>query len=360
MTGVAARWTLAKQKGAGFINSAIGVISPGFDVNDLGFQSRTGFINAHFGGGRTWTKAGKLIRYRELLGALFGTNDWDGNANGRGIWGSTYMEFKNYWWTNLNLAYNPATMSKDRTRGGPLTLNTPGVEVNFNLGSDGRKKLSFNTYEGMYYQGADQYDWWSGLSLNFRPASNISVSFGPNLSGGVTPAQYIGEYDDPSATLTFGKRYVFASLDRTELSAGIRVNWTFTPVMSLQLYMQPLVSAGDYGDFRALHAPRTYDFDVYTQAGGTYDSTTHTIYPNGAGGNAIALDNFDFNFRSLRGNAVLRWEYLPGSTLFLVWTHGRQDVDGVGSFRLNYSLDRMFAHQPDNLFMVKVSYYWNP
>ncbi len=359
--GFAARWTLAKQKGATFVNAAFGMISPGYDVNDLGFQSSTGVLNWHAGAGRTWTKAGKLFRYREILGALFARYDWDLNTSGQGIWGSTYAEFKNYWWTNMNLAYNPQTINNRRTRGGPLTLNLPGAEFNMNLGSDGRKKLSFNMYAGTYRQRADQYDWWSGMTLNVRPASNVTLSVGPNLSGGRTPAQYIGGYTDSTATTTFGVRYMFASLDRTELSAGIRLNWTFTPKLSLQLYAQPLISAGEYGDFRALAEPRTYDFDVYTAAAGTYNPSTHEVYPNGpTAADTIELYNPDFNFRSLRGNAVLRWEYLPGSTLYLVWTHGRSDADDVGSFRFRYALDRLFALPPENLFMVKLSYYWNP
>lgn len=365
LDGFAVRWTLAKQKGASFINAAFGAISPGFDVNDLGFQGSTGLMNWHAGGGRTWTKAGKVFRYREMLGALFSRYDWDLNTTGQGVWTNLYGEFTNYWWTGINVAYNPGTTNNRRTRGGPLTLNLPGAEFNLNFGSDGRKKVSFNAWGGAYYQRGDQYDWWSGLNLNFRPASNVSLSVGPSLSGGLNPAQYIGAFQDstpsPTATLTDSTRYVFASIDRTELSAGIRLNWTFTPSLSLQLYAQPLVSAGEYGDFRRLRTAGTYDFEVYTAANGTYDPARNEVYPDGPGtADTLNVSNPDFNFRSLRGNAVLRWEYLPGSTIFLVWTHGRQDSDGNGQFRLRHSMSRLFAHAPENMFMVKVSYYWNP
>jgi hypothetical protein len=364
--GFAARWTLAKQKGTSFVNAAFGAISPGFDVNDLGMQGTTGILNWHAGAGREWTKTGKVFRNREMLFALFGRYDWDLNTTGQGIWGSMGGDFKNYWWANINLAYNPQTTNNRRTRGGPLTLNLPGFETNLNFGSDGRKKVSFNMYAGSYFQKSDQYDWWSGATLNYRPASNVTVSIGPNLSGGLSLTQYINEYPDSSAIATFLERYVFAAIDRTELSAGIRVNWTFTPRLSFQLYAQPFVSAVDYGDYRALRTPGTYDFDVYTEAAGTYDPDSTFIYPNGPGGTRIQLypgregRNRDFNFRSLRGNAVLRWEYLPGSTLFLVWTHGRSDEDGVGTFRLRQSMGRLFANAPENMFMLKASYYWNP
>ncbi len=364
--GWAARWTLAKQKGATFTNAAVGLIAPGYEVNDLGAQSATGVLNWHAGGGRQWTRPTRVFRYREILGALFERYDWDRNVTGRGIWASTYMEFKNYLWTNINFAYNPETLNNRRTRGGPLSLNLPGFENNFNFGTDSRKIVSFSMYVGSYYQTSYQYDWWSGATITFRPASNITLSFNPNFSGGLTQSQYIGEYPDSTATATYLNRYVFADLHRTELSGGFRLNWTFTPKLSLQLYAQPFVSAGEYGDFRALSEPRTYDFDVYTEADGTFDPDSTFIYPNGPGGNRIQLypddpgNNPDFNFRSLRGNAVLRWEYLPGSTLFLVWTHGRQTEDDVGTFRLGYSMDQLMGAPAENMFMVKISYYWNP
>ena len=366
LPGVAARWTLAKQKGATFVNAAFGMISPGYEVNDLGAQSATGLLNWHAGGGRQWTKPTKAFRYREVLGALFSRYDWDRNTTGQGIWASTYMEFKNYWWTNVNVAYNPETFNNRRTRGGPITLNIPGFETNLNFGSDGRKRVSFNMWAGMYYQESYQYDWWSGGGLRFRPASNITLSVEPNFSGGRSPTQYINEYADSTATATYSKRYVFADIDRMELSAGIRLNWTFTPKLSFQLYTQPFISAGDFGNYRSLSAPRTYNFDVYTEANGTYRADSTLIYPNGPSGDPIQLypndpgHNPDFNYRSLRGNAVLRWEYLPGSTLYIVWAHGKEAEDDVGTFRLGYSMDQLLADPPENMFMVKISYYWNP
>lgn len=362
--GVAARWTLAKQKGASFVNAAFGMISPGFDVNDLGFQGSTGVLNWHVGAGYRWNQAGKLFRSRRLMGALFSRYDWDLNTTWQGGWGSFYTEFTNYWWSQINVAYNPTTTNNRLTRGGPLTINPPGYQLNLNAGSDGRKKVSGGMWAGTYYQRPDLYEWWGGFWVNIRPASNLTVSVEPGLSSGHSVSQYIGEFADSQATATFGNRYLFAELQRMDLSAGIRVNWTFTPALSFQLYAAPLVFAGDYGDFRSLRAPRTFDFDVYTEANGTAvaipDSNAYRIYPNGPGGSSIRVDNRDGSFRALRGNAVLRWEYLPGSTLYLVWTHGRSDSDADGTFRFRYSMGRMFAHAPENMFMVKVSYYWNP
>lgn len=364
LSGVAARWTLAKQKGASFVNAAFGMISPGFDVNDLGFQGQTGVLNWHVGAGNRWNNPGKVFRSRRLMGALFSRYDWDLNTTWQGAWASYFGEFTNYWWGQVNVAYNPQTIDNRLTRGGPVTVRPPGFQLNLNAGSDGRKKVSGGTWAGTYYQRPDLYEWWAGFWVNVRPASNLTVSIEPGLSKGRTVVQYIDEFPDAQATATFGNRYVFAALDRMDLSAGIRMNWTFTPTLSFQLYAAPLVFAGEYGDFRSLRTPRTFDFDVYTEANGTAvaipDSNAYRIYPNGPGGTSFRVDNRDGSFRALRGNAVLRWEYLPGSTLYLVWMHRRSDEDRDGTFRFRYSMDRMFAHAPENMFMLKMSYYWNP
>ena len=337
LTGTGARVTLAKQKGKTFVNAALGAISPGFDINDLGFISRTGLINGHLGGGRTWTKPGKLFRYAETGGALFANYDWDGNINWAGGFNFGYVEFKNYFWINWNLAYNPWTVNNRRTRGGPLTLTPPGYQFGIDAGTDGRKTFTFGTGAGTYYRSASDVEWWSYANVQYRPAPNVSLSVGPNFSRGLYPLQYVAAFADSTATATYGTQYVFARLQQTELSAGIRLNWTYSPTLSLQLYAQPLISAGKYNDFRKLARPRSYDFD-----------------------SAAAPYNPDFNFKSLRGNAVLRWEYLPGSTLFFVWTQSRSDFEDVGEFQFGNSMGRLLRAPSENIFMIKATYWWNP
>jgi uncharacterized protein DUF5916 len=338
MTGAMARVTLAKQKGNTFVNSALGFISPTFDLNDVGFLSRTGIVNMHLGAGYSWTKPGKVFRSAELLGAVFRNYDWDGNINWSGVFAEGSVQLKNFYWINWNAAYNPWTVNNRRTRGGPLTLNPPGTQFGINLNSDSRKAWTFGVGSGVYEARSD-HNWWTWVELGWRPAPNLSLSVSPNYSTDVTPVQYVGTYDTSAAAAaaTYGKAYVFARLRSAELSAGIRLNWTYTPTLSLQLYAQPLISAGKYDQFKWLARPRTFDF---TPAGAPY--------------------NPDFNFRSLRGNAVLRWEYLPGSTLFFVWTQTRQDVEDVGDFAFQRSMDRLLSAKASNIFMIKATYWWNP
>ncbi|HEV8401083.1 MAG TPA: DUF5916 domain-containing protein [Gemmatimonadales bacterium] len=337
LDGTAARFTLAKQGGNTFVNSAFGFISPGFDVNDVGFLFRTGIINMHLGGGRTWTKPGKVFRYAEAGGAVFRSYDWDGNINWSGVFHFGYAQFLNYYSINWNIAYNPWTVNNRRTRGGPLTLTPPGYQFGFNARTDGRKTFTLGVGGGTYYRSSQDVEWWSFLNVQYRPAANVSVTVGPEFSRSRNPVQYVDALPDTAATATYGTSYVFAQLRQTELSAGIRLNWTYSPTLSLQLYAQPLISAGKYDNFKQLARPRSND---YTPTAAPY--------------------NPDFNFKSLRGNAVLRWEYLPGSTLFFVWTQSRSDFEDVGDFQFGNSMSRMFRAPAENIFMVKATYWWNP
>ncbi len=360
LSGWAGRVYLNKQKGNWFSNSAVGVMSPGFDVHDLGFMFRTGLINAHAGGGHQWTRPGRVIRRAEAGGAVFGNWNWDRDLTWTGVFHFGWLQFLNYYSVNWNLAYNPETVNDRRTRGGPLTLNPPGYQVNVGMRSDSRKSFSWGTFVSTYVRSAEERNAYAEVSLRYRPVPNLSLSFAPGISLNRTPTQYIGAFADSTATATFGQRYVFASLDQTEISGGLRLDWTFTPKLSLQLYAQPLISAADFGAFRSLARPRSYDFDVYDDAD-TYDPASETIYPNGrAAGDSIVLYNPDFTAASLRGNAVLRWEYRPGSTLFFVWTQTRGAWTDSGDFALGRSFDTLLQSPAENIFLVKFTYWWNP
>ena len=337
LDGLAGRFTLAKQRGNTFVNSAFGFISPGFDLNDVGFLSRTGLYNFHLGGGRTWTNPGKVFRYAEAGAAVFRSYDWAGNINWSGVYSFGYAQLLNYYWINWDIAYNPWTVNNRRTRGGPLTLTPPGYQLGINAGTDNRKPWILSGYTGTYYRNARDHEWWGGLDFEYKPAANVSVSVGPSFSKVENPLQYVEAIPDSNAVATDSIAYVFARIRQTELSAGIRLNWTYSPTLSLQLYAQPLISAGKYDDFKQLARPRSYEFD-----------------------STAAPYNPDFRITSLRGNAVLRWEYMPGSTLFFVWTQSRSGFDLNGDFQFGSSMRQLWRAPADNIFMIKATYWWNP
>ena len=363
LAGYAARVSLNKQKGNWMFNSAFGLVDPRFEVNDLGFQSRGDQINAHAMFGHKWTQPSRLFRSWRLNLAGFRSYNYGGDVTWTGLFLTGLYELRNFSTGRWFVAYNPSTLSDRRTRGGPLMVNQPGVEWEFSLDSDPNKRWIYGGgFRGNQYQRGWEDSWTAWGALEWKPGARVSLRLEPQVERSRTSAQYVDTFDDASATHTFGRRYVFADLDQTTVSASVRLNWIFTPRLSLEVYAQPLLSSGRYTGFKELARPRSYDFTAYPDPAATADPDRIVVDPDGGGGLAAGqeIDDPNFSLASLRGNAVLRWEYSAGSTLFLVWTQNRSDSETIGSFRTGPAINRLFGATADNIFLVKVSYWWNP
>ena len=199
LTGYAGRFVLNKQKGNFFFNSAFGFLSPGFDVNDIGFFYRADVINMHAGAGYFWSEPTESYRYVELGGALYNNMDFDGNRNGAGIFHFGSFQFLNYYRFNWNLGINPSNVNSRLTRGGPITLSPDGMELSINANTDERK--SWVCSLGYYSGGAFDYPfyWQVNGEIELRPASNLLLSISPFYTKDNTFAQWVDVFDDPTA-----------------------------------------------------------------------------------------------------------------------------------------------------------------
>ena len=367
MTGFAGRFMLNKQKGASFFSTAIGFINPEYEINDLGYISWADVINWHAIAGYRWTEPTDFFRSLSVSGNAFGNFDFDGVRTWLGYFVSTNIELLNFYRITGFFAYNPVTYSTRETRGGPIMYEQVGRQFNVSFESDTRKPFGVELGAN-YYLGKAMDNPTVSLYLSYRPLPSILVSIGPEYARYITKYQWVGSYSDPLAVETYGNRYVFANFDQRELATTFRLNWTFTPRLSVQVYTQQLFSSGEYINFKEFLQPKTDNFRSYGTDGSTISeevtstgATLITVDADGAGAAVPYLfSNPDFNFKSLRVNAVLRWEYLPGSTLYLVWTQNRQENEESGDFYLGHSVDRLVNIQPDNIFMVKLSYWLNP
>ena len=196
-----------------------------------------------------------------------------------------------------------------------------------NVRSDGRR----TTTGRLTYQWAVESDdsWDKGVSLNVtvNPSERLRIQIGPAFSRRHASAQYVTSVADPLAAQTFGHRYVFGGLDQRTVSIDARLNVTFTPDLSLQLYVEPFISTGNYRELKEFERPGTFNFLEYGTDVGTVSQDpdgSYSIDPDGSGPAAqFVVSDRDFSYRSLLGNAVLRWEWRQGSTLFLVWQQSR-------------------------------------
>jgi hypothetical protein len=374
--GWAGRVNLAKQNGNLLVLASVGAISPGFDPNDVGFQhGASDIVNMQFLPGYQWTKPGKVFRYALVLGGWFRNYDFEGNK----IWDGGIAEFqgqlRNFWMFDVMFAYNPDTISKNLTRGGPLALMPSGYQWNLNVATDSRKPVVFEFSGTTYQRPRATEEWGAEFSARWKPGSNFSLSVGPTLETFKHDIQWVTRVTDELMTATYGRRYVFAKIDQKVIGSEVRLDWTFTPRLTLQAYLQPYLAVGKYSRFKELAAPKTYDYNTYgadgagTGGGGASGSTigydggsgVYTVDPDGAGGAAapFTFGNPDFNYKSLRGTVVLRWEYRPGSLLYFVWTQNRADYADPGEMRLWRDMGNLFSAPGDNIFLLKVSYRWN-
>ncbi|MDT0630726.1 DUF5916 domain-containing protein [Rubrivirga sp. S365] len=336
-----------------------GATSPGFDANELGFQSRADFANLGLvvvyqdnepGGGLNRWNANAFLG----LGGTFGG---DRTATFGGLEGS--FQTKGFWGANLNSFVGARTDDDRLTRGGPLATSPAAAEGSVYAYSDDRRPVAVS---GFVYGFRDELGGWR-LSVDpeveVRPAPAVSFEVGPSVSVGRNARQYVTAFDEPAAAATFGRRYVFARLDQATLSLQARLNWTFTPDLTLQLYARPFVSTGRYSRVQTLGEPGQLRLPVFGEdAGGAAAENgdgSITVTPGDGGAAFDVAENF--TSRALQGNAVLRWEYRPGSALFLVWQQQRSGFEPDGALRFGRDVGGVFSDPVANVFLLKLSYW---
>jgi hypothetical protein len=312
-----------------------GFKSPGFDINDLGFQRRADerYVSHWFQ--LRDNRPGRFTRsffmnFNQYAGWNFdGDRLWSGgNVNMHWTW-------KNYYTTSFGLNVNGAPFRDRITRGGPGVYGNANLSSWQSFGTDGRKAVSafWNSYVENDRKGTMRIN--LGPSLTWRPSTATSISAGFRYNINNDDAQWVtNERADE------GTRYVFGRLKQRTSAFTFRVNYTLTPDLSIQSYAEPFVSAGDYSDYKLLVNGRSPEHrDRYRP----YDYT----------GNA------DFNIRSFRTTNVLRWEYRPGSSLFVVWQQNRSGFQDAGNFNFGRDFGGVFSAPAHNVFLVKLSYWLN-
>ncbi|MFL5611884.1 MAG: DUF5916 domain-containing protein [Gemmatimonadaceae bacterium] len=343
-------------------------ISPGFEVNDLGFMGRVDYRNLGWSGSYNNQEPGKLFRSYNLY---VGTNHaW--NYGGDKIWTSYFnqvsLNLTNLWSIYGGGEYDPSAIDDRLTRGGPRGRQPTQWGLWTEIDSDQRRSLSYSLFGQYYGDEAQGYSKDLNVGFTIRPSSSVRVTFSPGVSLLHNTIQFVRSTGDPLATTTYGRRYVLSDLYQTTLSATTRVEWTLSPLLSFQLYAQPFASAGRFKNFKELLTPGSQDYALYGQDNGSTitpvaDATgniqSYTVDPDGPGAApTFSISNPDFRTHSLRGNAVVRWEYRPGSALFFVWQQQREDfLPFEGDFRTGRETRQIFG-RPSNVFLVKATYWF--
>lgn len=359
-------------------------ISPDFEVNDIGFSTTAEGFN---GGGR--------LSYQEIRpGSLFRNYEFRVSADhdfrhsvldnislnsvnkayDGGRWSfDTAFQFLNYWGIDLEFQYSPENLTDSATRGGPLMIEPASRSLEFRLYTDSRKDLALEPSVDFQDDHRGGYEWQAGLGMEIRPFSGWEIQLEPGYSIELDPAQYVETVEDPAYAPTFGHRYIFGELKQKSFSLETRLNVSFSPKLTIQFYADPLISSGKYQKYKQLVRPSSFDFDAFEEGSAILsgDEVACTegrtcvqdgeryVDHNGDGRSDFSFSDEDFSVRSLKLNAVMRWEFHAGSTLYLVWQSSRRSDDNSGRFNLDRSFSRLWQSESDNTFIVKMNYWFS-
>ncbi len=339
------------------------VRSPGFENNDIAFLGRTDYLWVNGNVGASFTTPTRV--YRSIFTSIGGASErnYDGNLTRAALQAYYGMEFLNYWNLRTFWIHEEPALDDRLTRGGPVVKRTGYDFGHFQVSTDARAQVVFDVQiRGSRGIGADTRSFTFAPGVALKPASSVFIQFSPTFDYDEGDAQYVTAVTDSTATDFFGSRYVFGAIRTRTVSLSTRLNWTFTPNLTLELFAQPFVASGDYSSFREFAAPRTMEKRIYGVDMGTIEylaeDNRYVVDPDGGGpAGSFSFGNPDFTTGALRGTAVLRWEYRPGSTLFFVWTQYRSSYDSAGSFDFDRAGNAIFDHRPVNIFQVKLTYW---
>lgn len=314
--------------------------TPGYETNDLGFQARADEQMLR------WWNAFQLNQpttyYRRLLINMNAGGKWStaGLPTNNSVNTNWHMQLPSQWWLHANITMQNAVSAYDDrvTRGGAALRSPRDLRYGFSVEGDARMVL-VPVLEIAGRKGDEGHSSYLGTygALDFRSASRFSASVSASWGHTRSGAQWLRNETSASNGVP---RSLFSPLEQTTVSSNLRVNYTATSTLSLQIWGQPYITSGEYQQLMEPVNPRAAHY-----------SDRWRVLSEDAGG---------FRFREWRSNVVLRWEYRPASTLFLVWQHGRSAYDDDSDFSVGRDLQQLFGLPPDNTFLLKVSYWFNP
>jgi hypothetical protein len=333
--------------------------TPGFELNDLGYMQTADLIEAILWAGyNVWEPKG-IYRTYNINGSIYSDWNFGGSNTGKGINLNANINLKNYWNAFTGGNINASSLSTGMLRGGPM-MKTPG-NINGRIGfsTDSRKKLEFEFFTNIN-KGFQDYSTstYTEIGATYKPFNFLRFSISPGYSKSSSELQYVTQTSNNGSD-----RYIFASIDRKTISASLRVNFNLTPDLTLQYWGQPFIASGRYYDQKYILDPMNdiYEerFHVYSGNEITEQDDHYNIDENRDGNIDYQIGKRNFNVQEFLSNMVFRWEYSPGSTVYLVWNQTRSGYNSSGNMDYFDDMGELFngdKNTPNNIFLVKFSY----
>jgi hypothetical protein len=365
LAGSGGRMQIQKLNGHLFLLGAVTWKTPGFETNDLGYLREADQIISVVAAGYNLWEPKWIYRTFNINGDIYIVNNFGGNLTGKGFEWNASTGLKNYWsvWTGGNLS--GSSLSTGTLRGGPMMKLPGNTNARIGFSTDYRKKLTLNFYLNGS-KGWENYSWNlnTGVDISFKPTNYISFTVSPAYSKSFSELQYV-----TSLTYNNSDRYIFASIDRNTISASLRVNLNLSPNLTFQYWGQPFIATGRYYEHKYILDPmaNSYSdrFHTYTTSQLTTGSDYYSIDESNDGIEDYTFEKTDFNYKAFLSNLVIRWEYSPGSSVYLVWSQTRSGYNPTGSMDYINDMGDLFNRklfkQDDNydlknVFLIKFSY----
>jgi len=357
LSGYGGSLQFTKQSGKFNFGAFLFYNSPGLELNDIGFLNQADEILQILWMGYRFNEPFSIFRSLRINANQYNAWDFGGRHQIIGFNINGFAEFKNLWHAGFFVNKDSEIYSNTTLRGGPI-LRLPGdYTLNGFVSTSSRKKLVAEVSGFISKGDEDSRTMYNvDFDLTYKPISNLSVSFYPDYSHRKSQLQYVSQQH-----LENDERYIFGSIDQKTFSMSLRLDLIITPELTVQFWGQPFIASGDYYDFKYITEPtaesfsnrfRTYTPDEieYVESGSYYhitETATSLEY---------TIGNPDFSVKEFLSNLVLRWEYRPGSFIYLVWSQSRSGYDPNGQFNFGEDFVNMWDIHPTDGVMLKLSY----
>lgn len=358
LVGQGGKFVFSKNGGKLKFMAATAWKSPGLELNDIGYMRQADNILEVFWLGYRIYEPFSIFRNLNLNFNQWTEWNFGGELTGPGGNINVHTQLKNYWNFHLGVNVNGEGLSSTELRGGPALKVSGTKNVWFAFGSNDQKRLTgeaqFMVLRGNETDSKKMFDF--GVSLGYRPSKNLKITLSPSFNKNNDEMQYVDQQDYSNKT-----DYIFARINQRTISASLRINYIITPDLSIQYWGQPFIASGKYSEFKRITNSRAVNYDDRFRLIGSnelsYIPNDEIYRVNDPSGNELyTFDQPDFNVKEFLSNMVVRWEYRPGSTIYLVWSQTRSQSVSDGAFDFHNDMKALFDNKPYNIFLLKMSF----
>ena len=342
------------SKGFWRYSSELNWRSPGLDLNDLGFMQTADIMK--LSNSISYFVNQPVSIFRTYSIGLNETSNWDFGMRYllTVLTTNIYLEYLNKWALSTSLSYSPEALDTRLLRGGYAMLVPRTWSVNTYARTDPSERIYFEcTYNVSVSAHQSNHYSYIQPGMSVMPLTTLRVAVSVNYTSNVDNLQYVD-----TRAVNNNQQYILARITQHSLGATLRIDYNLTPELSLQYYGSPFASVGRYSLFKTVSNPRASDYsDRFSMLNPMQKGNTYEVY--GDNGLEYSFVNPDFAFGQFRSNLVFRWEYLPGSQIYLVWSHERTANDQPGNDSADAAIHNLQNISPTNLFLLKLSYWFS-